>query len=302
MSWKSPAPGVSSPVEVVEPSRRRLLLFVVVLSSRSVPPASVIAPLVCAPSVAVPVKVRLPAISTSLSICNVPVSVCTLGPRTTNRPTSLPVPAGGPSRTVPANVPAVSAVTTMSSLAVLVPATALSTFPTAPLSVPARSSLVQVSVGVPAALAGKTTGFARSAVRPESALLLKRKVPASSRSAPSQVFCEGAFVAGSTGNVPKRNVLVPDLVRSAKPEMPRLKVTTPAPSPPSASPALSRMGVSKVNPPALFCVTAGASPESSSAPPAMICAGSVASAAAFVALSVRLPRMQGVTAMSLVAV
>ena len=161
---------------------------------------------------------------------------------------------------------------------------------------------MQVSRGWIAALAGKTTGFARMAVRPESALLLKRKVPSLSRSAPSQVLAEGAVSAGGVGRVPKRNVLAPDLMRSAKPEMPRLKVTTPAPSPPRARSAPRRMDVSNVNPPALFCVTFVAEPESSSAPPAMICAGSVASAAASVAFSVRPLRAKGVTAMSLVAV
>ena len=202
---------------------------------------------------------------------------------------------------MPANEPPVSTVTTMSSLSVFVPVTALSTFPTVPPIVPRRSSLVHVSSGRPGALAGKTTGFERMAVRPESALLLKRKVPSLSRSEPSQVLAEGAISAGGVGRVPKRNVLVPVLMRSAKPRMPRLKVTTPAPSPPSARSAPRRMDVSNVKPPMLFCVTFAPEPESSSAPPAMICAGSVASAAASVAFSVRPPRAKGVTAMSLVA-
>ena len=191
----------------------------------------------------------------------------------------------------------------MSSVSVFVPTTCDSTNPPAPDRVPMRSSEVQVS-DAPVASA---TALARIAVRPESALLLKRTIPPLIWSGPNHEFSDGAVevVAGGTGgggNVPKRKTLVPSFTIVPSPEMPRLNVTAPVPAPPKCSDLDICSGVLMVNAPAPFCRISGFALPKLRAVPERMRGGSVASAAASVAFSESALRRNGVAATSFVAV
>ena len=186
----------------------------------------------------------------------VPLSVCVPVPRTVRMPSLFPEPILGSIRTVPPKSPSLSAWSTMLSLFAFGLVTSVCTLPALPLSVPARISELAVSWAV---AAFSTTAFARSAVRPELALLLKRMIPSLIVSLPTQLLADGPVVGRVVllKGVPKRNVLAPFFTTSATPVTAWFIVTSPDPLPPSVRFAASSSGRSSAMPPAPFCVIAG---------------------------------------------
>ena len=140
------------------------------------------------------------------------------------------------------------------------------TSPNAPLSAPKRISLLHENTEL---TPFKKTGFARTAVRPDCSLLLKRTVPALITISPSQVLADGP-TTGATKVVPKRNVQVPFLTSFAIPEIFAFAVARPAPEPETVIVASIWKGVLKVMPPAPSCTRAGSTPENASALPEMV--------------------------------